>query len=49
MTFGPLLADDARAIAAALILSTCLAILVSGLVGGTAASSESARLQEEKR
>jgi holin-like protein len=49
MTLGPLLVDDARAIAAALILSTCLAILVSGLVGGTAASSESARVLEEKR
>ena len=41
MSFAPLLLSDAAAIAAALVISTCCGILVSGLLGGTIASNDS--------
>jgi holin-like protein len=49
MSFAPLLLGDAAAIAAALVLSTCCGILVSGLLGGTIASKDSATALPEER
>ena len=40
LSFASQLLDDGRAIAAALVISTCLGILVSGYIGGTLSSSE---------